>query len=177
MSLIGNLQKIEQCKEAIKNALIEKGVKDMDGLAFSGYAGKIKDLQLSSGDTPSTPTPSADYIYLFRRSRCSDLFRGRLQEYLSLQLCFCNRYNGGYQTSPEDRKLRWREAPQSAHPAIQERMYLRQVCRGLQDFVRYPYNLYTYLLSPSGSLHALHRTEHIRLLSSRAEHCLASYQS
>lgn len=63
MSLIGNLQKIEQCKEAIKNALIEKGVKDMDGLAFSGYAGKIKDLQLSSGDTPSTPTPSADYIY------------------------------------------------------------------------------------------------------------------
>ena len=63
MSLIGNLQKIEQCKEAIKNALIEKGVEDMDGLAFSAYAGKIKDLQLSSGDTPSTPTPSVDYIY------------------------------------------------------------------------------------------------------------------
>ena len=65
MSLIGNLVKIEQCKDAIKLALIEKGVseEDMDGLAFSGYAEKIKNLQLSSGDTPSTPTPSADYIY------------------------------------------------------------------------------------------------------------------
>lgn len=63
MSLIGNLQKIEQCKEAIKNALIEKGVEDMDGLAFSDYADKIKNLQLSSGDTPSVPIPSVDYIY------------------------------------------------------------------------------------------------------------------
>ena len=64
MSLISNLQEIKDCKDAIKSALIEKGGKNyMDGVSFSGYAAKIKDLQLSSGDEPSTPTPSADYIY------------------------------------------------------------------------------------------------------------------
>lgn len=67
MKLIDNLVKIEQCKNAIKDALIEKGAnaKDMNNLAFSGYAQKIRDLQFESGDTPSTPTPtpSADYIY------------------------------------------------------------------------------------------------------------------
>lgn len=65
MKLIDNLEKIEQCKNAIKDALIEKGAKDMNDLAFSGYAQKIRDLQLVSGDTPSAPTPnpSVDYIY------------------------------------------------------------------------------------------------------------------
>jgi hypothetical protein len=62
MNLIDNLNAIENCKNDIKNALINKGV-DMTGVAFSGYAGKIDELQLSSGDEPSTPTPSAEYIY------------------------------------------------------------------------------------------------------------------
>ena len=35
----------------------------MSNVAFSDYAGKIDALQFESGDTPSTPTPSADYIY------------------------------------------------------------------------------------------------------------------
>ena len=62
MSLIDNLNAIENCKNDIKSALINKGV-DMTDVAFSGYAEKIDALQLSSGDEPSTPTPSADYIY------------------------------------------------------------------------------------------------------------------
>lgn len=61
MSLIDNLNAINNCKEDIKNALVNKGV-DMNGVAFSGYAEKINSLQLESGDAP-TPTPSADYIY------------------------------------------------------------------------------------------------------------------
>ena len=60
MSLIDNLNAINTCKEEIKGALEGKGV-DMTGVAFSGYADKIKALQLESGDTPSTP--SVDYIY------------------------------------------------------------------------------------------------------------------
>lgn len=61
MTLIDNLNAINDCKEAIKEALVRKNV-DMDGVIFSEYAGKIDALQLESGDTP-TPTPSADYIY------------------------------------------------------------------------------------------------------------------
>lgn len=61
MALIDNLNAINDCKEAIKEALVRKNV-DMDGVIFSEYAGKIDALQLESGDTPA-PTPSADYIY------------------------------------------------------------------------------------------------------------------
>lgn len=59
MTLIDNLNAIDNCKKDIKNALEKKGV-DMTGVAFAGYAEKI--LQLESGDSPA-PTPSADYIY------------------------------------------------------------------------------------------------------------------
>ena len=62
MNLIDNLNAIENCKNDIKTALINKGV-DMTSVAFSDYAVKINELQLSSGDEPSTPTPSSDYIY------------------------------------------------------------------------------------------------------------------
>ena len=62
MSLIDNLNAINNCKEGIKNALINKGV-DMTNVSFSDYATKINELQLESGDEPSTPTPSVDYIY------------------------------------------------------------------------------------------------------------------
>lgn len=55
-----NLIAIENCKNDIKSALINKGV-DMKDVTFSGYAEKINELQLESGDTPSVP--SADYIY------------------------------------------------------------------------------------------------------------------
>jgi hypothetical protein len=57
-----NLIAIENCKEDIKTALINKGV-DMTGVAFTGYAEKINALQLESGDTPTPPTLSVDYIY------------------------------------------------------------------------------------------------------------------
>ena len=65
MSLISNLEAINNCKMAIKKALIRKGGEHyMDDIEFSGYAAKIDELQLESGDTPSTPTPEAvDYIY------------------------------------------------------------------------------------------------------------------
>lgn len=59
MSLIDNLNAIDNCKQDIKTALENKGV-DMTGVAFAGYAEKINALQLESGDTPA---PSADYIY------------------------------------------------------------------------------------------------------------------
>ena len=62
MSLMDNLNAINDCKEAIKEALVRKNV-DMDGVKFSDYATKIDELQFESGDTPSTPAPSADYIY------------------------------------------------------------------------------------------------------------------
>lgn len=62
MTLIENLNTIKSCKDAIGKALEDKGV-DMTGVKFSDYAEKINALQLVSGDTPSTPTPSADYIY------------------------------------------------------------------------------------------------------------------
>ena len=62
MNLIENLNAINTCKEGIKTALINKGV-DMTNVKFEDYAGKIDALQLESGDEPSTPTPSADYIY------------------------------------------------------------------------------------------------------------------
>ena len=64
MNLIDNLNAINGCKEAIKEALVNKGV-DMTDVKFSDYAGEINKLQLASGDEPSTPapTPSADYIY------------------------------------------------------------------------------------------------------------------
>ena len=63
MSLISNLEAINNCKKAIKEALIRKGGEHyMDDIEFSGYAAKIDELQLESGDTPA-PTPSADYIY------------------------------------------------------------------------------------------------------------------
>ena len=61
MSLMDNLIAIENCKNDIKSALINKGV-DMKDVAFSGYAEKINALQLESGDSPA-PTPSADCIY------------------------------------------------------------------------------------------------------------------
>ena len=60
MSLIDNLKAINDCKENIKTALINKGV-NMDDDTFSDYAEKINSLQLASGDEPSTPT--VDYIY------------------------------------------------------------------------------------------------------------------
>ena len=63
MALIDNLNAINDCKNAIKDALARKGYADMDSVPFSEYAGKIDALQLESGDTPSIPTPSADYIY------------------------------------------------------------------------------------------------------------------
>lgn len=63
MALIDKLNAINDCKNAINAALNSKGV-DMSGVAFSGYAGIIESqLQLKSGDDPSIPTPSADYIY------------------------------------------------------------------------------------------------------------------
>ena len=58
MALIDNLNAINDCKNAIKDALARKGYGDMDSVPFSEYAGKIDALQLESGDTPS-----ADYIY------------------------------------------------------------------------------------------------------------------
>ena len=61
MSLIDNLNAINSCKEDIKTALVNKGVV-MDGVPFSGYAGKIDSLQLEPGE-PSTPVISADYVY------------------------------------------------------------------------------------------------------------------
>lgn len=61
MALIDNLNAINDCKEAIKEALVRKNV-NMDGVIFSEYAAKIDELQFESGDTPD-PTPSADYIY------------------------------------------------------------------------------------------------------------------
>ena len=60
MTLIDNLNAINDCKSAIKTALENKGVV-MTDVKFEDYAGKINALQLESGDTPSTP--SADYIY------------------------------------------------------------------------------------------------------------------
>lgn len=62
MSLIDNLNAINACKEGIKTALTNKGV-NMTNVKFEDYAGKIDSLQLESGDNPSTPTPSSDYIY------------------------------------------------------------------------------------------------------------------
>ena len=62
MSLIENLNAINDCKDAIKESLIGKGV-DMTNVKFADYATKIDELQLASGDTPSTPAPSADYVY------------------------------------------------------------------------------------------------------------------
>lgn len=62
MTLIDNLNAINDCKSAIKTALENKGVV-MTDVKFEDYAGKIDELQLESGDTPSTPTPSVDYIY------------------------------------------------------------------------------------------------------------------
>lgn len=62
MILIDNLNAIKDCKDAIKESLIGKGV-DMTNVKFADYATKIDELQLASGDTPSTPAPSADYIY------------------------------------------------------------------------------------------------------------------
>ena len=61
-TLMQYLEDINTCKENIKNALKDKDV-NMSGVTFNGYAQKIRDLQLVSGDTPSTPTPSVDYIY------------------------------------------------------------------------------------------------------------------
>ena len=62
--LIDNLNAIKTCKEDIKSALIEKGGDTyMDNVDFSGYADKIRELKISSGDEPSTPTPTVDYIY------------------------------------------------------------------------------------------------------------------
>lgn len=61
MTLIDNLNAIDNCKQDIKTALENKGV-DMTGVAFAGYAEKINALQLESGDSPA-PTPSVDYIY------------------------------------------------------------------------------------------------------------------
>ena len=62
MILIDNLNAIKDCKDAIKESLIGKGV-DMTNVKFADYATKIDELQLASGDTPSTPAPSVDYIY------------------------------------------------------------------------------------------------------------------
>ena len=49
MSLIDNLNAINDCKTDIKDALESKGV-DMSGVAFSDYAEKIRSLQFESGD-------------------------------------------------------------------------------------------------------------------------------
>ena len=58
------LEDINTYKEDIKDAINEKGGEHyMDNVSFSGYAERIKALQFESGDTPCTPTPSADYIY------------------------------------------------------------------------------------------------------------------
>ena len=65
---IKNLELIYDYKENIKTVLVDKGV-DMGDAVFSDYASKIENyLQLKSDDSdtpsePSTPTPSADYIY------------------------------------------------------------------------------------------------------------------
>ena len=59
---MSNLNAINNCKIDIKDALESKGV-NMSGVSFSDYAEKIRSLQFESGDEPSTPTPSADYIY------------------------------------------------------------------------------------------------------------------
>ena len=56
MSLINNLKAINDCKDAIKKALVNKHV-DMTDVTFEGYAEKINSLQLN------TNPPSADYIY------------------------------------------------------------------------------------------------------------------
>lgn len=61
MTLIDNLNEINDCKTAIKTALENKGVV-MTNVKFEDYAEKINALQLESGDSPA-PTPSADYIY------------------------------------------------------------------------------------------------------------------
>jgi hypothetical protein len=59
MSLISNLEAINNCKKAIKEALIRKGGEHyMDDIEFLGYAAKIDALQLKSGDDSSV-----DYIY------------------------------------------------------------------------------------------------------------------
>lgn len=68
-TLIDNLNKISACKTAINGALCEVvGEETMKDVAFEDYADIIKGLQLPSEDSdtpsePSTPTPSADYIY------------------------------------------------------------------------------------------------------------------
>ena len=62
MSLIENLNRINNCKEAIKSALVDKGIIEETD-KFEDYAEKIRSLQFESGDEPSTPAPSADYIY------------------------------------------------------------------------------------------------------------------
>ena len=68
-TLIDNLNKISACKTAINGALCEVvGEETMKDVAFEDYADIIKGLQLPSDDPdtpsePSTPTPSADYIY------------------------------------------------------------------------------------------------------------------
>jgi hypothetical protein len=64
---IKNLNEIDKCKQDIKTALERKGV-EMEDVVFAEYSKKIDALQLESGDSdtpsePSTPTPSADYIY------------------------------------------------------------------------------------------------------------------
>lgn len=59
MTLIDNLNAINDCKTAIKTALENKGVV-MTNVKFEDYAVKIDELQFESGDAP---TPSADYIY------------------------------------------------------------------------------------------------------------------
>lgn len=65
MTLIDNLNAIKNYKDDIKSAIIEKGGDTyMDNVDFSGYADKIRALQLNSGDEPSTPTPPiVDYMY------------------------------------------------------------------------------------------------------------------
>ena len=62
MTLMDNLSAINDCKIDIKRALEEKGVV-MTDVKFSGYAKKIRALQLESGDEPSTPEIVVDYIY------------------------------------------------------------------------------------------------------------------
>ena len=64
MSLIENLNRINNCKEAIKSALVDKGIIE-ESDKFEDYAEKIRSLQFESGDEPSTPAPttSVDYIY------------------------------------------------------------------------------------------------------------------
>jgi hypothetical protein len=73
-TLIENLNKISECKIAIKDALCEVvgdahvGDKTMKDAIFEDYADIIKGLQLPSDDSdtpsePSTPTPSEGYIF------------------------------------------------------------------------------------------------------------------